>query len=461
MAGRKRTRRRIIGAGKALVRIAILVCLLFGFGRSVATTKASAQEAAALRSELLARAVSAENNSLRYLHSTWFRAQCRYQMATVPEGLAKRRGLPSGVAVEVLIPPSGFDGPEGAEIPTRSQASALYATALALHNNTFNEKRAGVSRQEAHRRTAAWANGMVLSYWQDSWSRGWQSALWVYYMSYGAHLVWESVPGVTKELIDAAVESEADRLLATPPPFYKDADGNVLHRGDSKSEENGWNGAFLLMAAREYPDHPHSFAWEKQARNYMVTALATPDQVGTDPRITGSNLNADGTVTNHGRINPDYMMSASEMAMRSDLISADASTTPPSEAHNNLPRMWSGLTELEFDPAKGFKEPGGTIYRLDERGSPSASMYYPEGPDWSATRRFNAAEMDTEIWAVTGDRLAYDFAAAHLDFTLAQQARHGDGRTFAKGETKFPEEEQFVAATTAEIVARVLYLRVP
>jgi hypothetical protein len=365
------------------------------------------------------------------------------------------------VAVEVLIPPGGFDGPSGVEVPTRSQASALYATALALHNKTFNEKVVGVSREEAHRRCAAWTNGMVVSYWQDGWLKGWQSALWVYYMSYGAHLVWDSIPGVTRELVDAAVESEADRLLAVPPPFYRDASGVERYKGDSKSEENGWNGAFLLMAAREYPNHPNAWAWEKQARNYMVTALATPDQVGTDPRIKGSNLNPDGTVTNHGRLNPDYMMSASEMAMRSDLVSADSSVTPPEEAHNNLPLMWSGLTELVFDPAKGYKQPGGTIYRFDAAGNATATMYYPAGSDWSSLRRFNAAEMDSEIWAVTRDPLALEFALKHLDFTLALQARHADGRTFGPKETTFREEEQFVAATSAEIVARILYVKTP
>lgn len=461
MAGRRTTQRRIIRASKILVRVTVLLCLVFMFGRSVATTKAIDQAAAEQRTQLLTRAVKVQNNSLRYLHSTWFRSQCRYQMSQVPEGLTKRRGLPSGVAAEVLIPPGGFEGPYGAEIPTRSQASALYATALALHNNTFNEQRVGISREEAHRRCAAWANGMALSYWQDSWLKGWQSALWVYYMSYGAHLVWDSIPGATRELIDAAVESEADRLLAVPPPFYLDGSGKVLHKGDSKSEENGWNGAFLLMAAREYPNHPNAWAWEKQARNYMITALATPDQVGTDPRIKGSNLNPDGTVTNHGRINPDYMMSASEMAMRSDLVSADASMTAPEEAHNNLPLMWSGLTELQFDPAKGFKQPGGTIYRFDSEGKATANMYYPLGPDWSSLRRFNAAEMDAEIWAVTREPLALEFALRHLDFTLALQARHKDGRTFARKETAFPEEEQFVAATSAEIVARILHLKTP
>lgn len=444
--------------GEAIKR-AILAVVLLSLICYVAATSGASMAAAQLHAEqratLLRFATKAQNNSLRYIHTAWFASTYQYQSVTVTSTAGTDAGGEATETIEVLAPPGGFVGPSGAELPTRSQASAIYATAFALRNGTFQASRVGVSRAEALRRTVAWTNGLALSHERDTWARGWQSPLWVYYLSYGAHQVWDSVPPATRRLVDRAVASEADRLLDMPPPFFRTPAGAMLYKDDSKSEENGWNGTFLLMAATQYPNHPHASAWGRQARAYLITANATPQQLGSDPRILGSNLNADGTVTNHGTINPDYMFATAESALRCDLI-CDGTDVRAPESHNNLLYVWNALTRLRFVAGQGYQAPGGTIYGYTAHGHPTASIYYPQRPDWSADRRFNAAEMDVEIWASTGDVLAYDFARAHLAHTLGQQARHEDGRTFSAGETRFPEDEQFVAASSAEMVARLL-----
>jgi hypothetical protein len=434
-------------------------------------TPALASSRASQKSTLLSLAVKAQNNSLRYLHKTWFpqgyHAYSTAAVSSLPIGSVTET---TGV-LEVLDPWHGYSV-AGQEDPlaaggrfftssggtvgtTRRQASATYATALALGDGTFDATRVGISRQEALRRTVAWTNGMAISHARKDWGCRWQTALWTYYLGAGSRQIWSSLPTATQELVTLAVSTEATRLAQTPPPFYRSTSGKVISRGDSKSEENAWNAALLFLAAREYASDPiQAEAWEKQARLYMITSYATPSQVGRDPRIKGSNLNPDGTVTNHGHINPDYMASYGEMLIKYQLVAADCNSRAPAEGSNNFSRVWRGFTRLSFSPKK-YRKPGGTIFRKSH-GQPTSNVYYPEGADWSKTRRFGFAETSVEMWARGGvDAESYGFARAHLLYTLKQQARHSDGRVFSAGETRFTEEEQFAAASFSEMVARL------
>lgn len=49
---------------------------------------------------------------------------------------------------------------------------------------------------------------------------------------------------------------EADRLIDYEVPYYRDANGNVVFKGDSKAEENSWNSTILVIAAAMMPEHP-------------------------------------------------------------------------------------------------------------------------------------------------------------------------------------------------------------
>jgi hypothetical protein len=439
-------------------RIGVFVAIVLAMAASVAgaatATVTARQEQQAT---LLNHSVEAQNNALRYVHTTWFTET--YGRVVSISGLARSTAAAdltvNSPQLDMLAPVGGFTGPLFAEKPVRSQASALYATALALDTGTYDAERVGVSRAEALRRTVAWSNALAASYENDRWARTWQSPLWVYYLSFGAHQVWDSVPQRTRTLIDGAVASEANHLLKRKPTYYRDAEGAVLRQGDSQAEENAWAGTLLLLAASQHPRHANASAWREHGRAHLRAAHATPEQTKLDKSLAGSNLNGDGTVINHNKINPDYMLCVAETATRCDLLAADTGAPVPPDCYDGLGLVWRSLTSLEFDPAAGFVAPGGTIYQRDGENQPAASIYYPQGPDWSSERRFNAAEMDVEIWALHADGAAYEFARLHLLATLAQQARHRDGRMFAAGESTFPEEEQFAAASCAEIVARL------
>ncbi len=382
------------------------------------------------RLSLLDSATRLTNNALKYLHTTYWEANYHYEVVG---------------GMEMALPAVPLTN----EASIRPQASALCATALMLNTGRYDPATTGVSANEARRRVVAWSNALALSYNEQRWGKGWQSALWTYYWAFGSKQVWSSLPPATRTRVTAAVTAEANYLLTIPPPFYADKNGKVLSPGDSKSEENAWNASLLFMAAKMFLAQPSAAKWDAQARWYMIAAYASPQQIGTDRRITGSNINSDGTVINHGYINVDYFTCQAEFAMKSHIVARQTGTSAPWECSNNLALVWRALTRLRFT--------GGTIYRLDPARRPSADVYYPYGCDYSSYRKFNLAQMDVEAFLQHVDKQAFAWANAHLKYTLAQQARHVDGHAFAAGENANPGDEPFLAVTGAEMVARLLY----
>jgi hypothetical protein len=67
--------------------------------------------------------------------------------------------------------------------------------------------------------------------------------------------------------------------------------------------------------------------------------------------------------------------------------------------------------------------------------------------------------VDVEVFGAKIDPKSYGWAKAHLDYTLHQQSSHKDGRSLSKGETAHPEDEQFAAATLAEMTYRLGSMR--
>jgi len=438
------------------LRIVSVVCAVAVFVVAGTWLSSSQRDAsmtrAAQRRELQALSNLALNQSLRYLHTTWWHQQgFSYQTTDVAASEAHLAGVTGTQTIVVLAPRGGFGA---GEMPIRGQAMAAYATELALHEGLYDAATVTVSAAQARRRVVGWTNGLALSYAHDGWGHAWESALWVYYLGFTARQAWADLPAATRGLVRSAVASEADHLLAIPPPYYRDATGTVVSPGDSKAEEDAWNAALLFLAAREFPDEPHAKRWEEQGRAYASAAWASPDEVGSRG-IAGSNIATDGTVTNHDRdIDPDYMLTDAEFVAKMNLLAREFDAPPSSETMNGFFRVWWGLTVPKF-PSPPYQKPGGTIYRRGPGHSATSQLYFPSGGGWSSTRSDAAALMDEEAFEARNDPKAADWARAHLAYVLWQQSRHRDGRIFSAGETGYPLDEQLAAANEAELSARL------
>jgi hypothetical protein len=145
--------------------------------------------------------------------------------------------------------------------------------------------------------------------------------------------MWDQLPPDDGELVRKMVEDEAIRLVGFDVEYFRD-DNDQLTLNDqlnipprkerSAQEENAWNAQFLYLAVNMMPDHPQRPAWEYKAAELAISANArvvdrqstTTLAGGRQVRhwLHGSNVEADGTVINHGIVHPDYMATAAYSA---------------------------------------------------------------------------------------------------------------------------------------------------
>lgn len=399
--------------------------------------------------QLKVSAAKTTNNSLKFLHTTWWNAN----YSTNPTNYDT-----------IVMPKTGkFSTSVTTEVTIRSQAMAAYATALALGGKYYDPQITTVPEATARLHTVGWINGMANHYKvSNSWGHNEFAALLLDYTALAAKQVWDSLPAVTKDILNGAVRDEANYWSTRAPLYYMDNTGKILYPGDTQSETVGMVGNLLLMASRAYSDVADTETvskWENQARLYQLASYASPSQVGTDPRINGSNINNDGTVTNHNHLAVDYTFAYGEFMQTNQVIANQSKTLLPEEALNNFNLIWNAATKTNFTypTYNGLATYpfGGTILRKDNAGNSIAAIYYPQGPDTGTAMagseyKFKPIGMAIEAFLKNGDETGYGWAKAFQQYVLNQQSRHSNGRVFAAEELTSVEYESFVAMLMAE-----------
>ena len=249
---------------------------------------------------------------------------------------------------------------------------------------------------------------------------------------------------------------EADRFIDYKVPYYQDKTGHIITPGDTKAEENAWNSNILTIACDMLPEHPHFQRWWEKNRELQISAYARPsdlksgktvDGVVLSKILQGSNMNEDGTVVNHNRIHPDYMVAFMHNATNVLLDRLAHRPILESSIHNgNI--IYQALTSHPF----GMQQR--TIYCRDENGNATSRMYFPEGNDWGTGRQANYWLMDVLAHEFRFDRgispCAYDWAATRTDIMLNKMQQNQSGRYFNnKKENSFDSAEEFFAAQIA------------
>ena len=169
--------------------------------------------------------------------------------------------------------------------------------------------------------------------------------------------------------------------------------------------------------------------------------------------LPGSNLNEDGTVINHHRLHPDYMVAGLLEFSPVEFYSL-ARRPVPEAGIFNLDIPYRALADLRFTPGeiidgKPVLPPGGTIFQ-----SNSSDIYYPQGNDWGTKRRLNFAYADALVAVFSKDPALRQRAAAwereHAGKVLQMQGRFQDGRTYgALSEDTYPSREEWIAAAAS------------
>lgn len=140
----------------------------------------------------------------------------------------------------------------------------------------------------------------------------WQPALWV---ALAARAVWllrdDLTPGTVAAAL-AALQWEADRFTDVTPVYWTHPEGWVITPGDTRAEENSWNGLCLAVA----------YAWTGEAKyrqaaiKFALASQQTRQNVELQDVVSGVNLvelggwnqRDDFLVENHNTIHPNYVV---------------------------------------------------------------------------------------------------------------------------------------------------------
>ncbi|HEY8719181.1 hypothetical protein [Pengzhenrongella sp.] len=294
----------------------------------------------------------------------------------------------------------------------------------------------------------------------DGWGFQLQSGMWAALAGQAAWLQWHHLAEQDRQNVIRMVVAEADQPIMTEPQFWKDAAGVEVYPGDTKAEEMAWISMIWQLAVAMLPDHPHAPVWAQRVIEFHAAAWAKPADLKSTGvlhgqpvpgYLSGSNVSADGTLENHGRIHPDYMAAAT-LTLQSGILSALSDRPTPAAAVRNIGSVWAALSKVVF--ASGpYDAPGGTIYKPG-----SAALYYPEGNDWStaglSTRVMDKAAFDVMVSSFDLDGTVTPNAAAwadlHLGAVVALQARDSTGQVYQSvGEDKYLNPEQWISMNAA------------
>jgi hypothetical protein len=321
----------------------------------------------------------------------------------------------------------------------RSANSALAASILVSSSNYKKEN--GISRSQIID-YARWNIRSIAcqhtSLTQGGWGDSWQSALWAVTTAQAGWLLWPELSKAEKSYVASMIAAEADYVSERGPRYFQDRAGNDISAGDSKSDEVSWDLMAPSLARAMMPKHPHAKVWLEAGIAQSIAAFARPSDlqstqmvngVSIGVRLPGTNANEDGTVTNHGMVNPDYTQNVQHLWWAATTLRA-AKQSVPEAYFLNADIVYRALAVVEF-PSPPYEAPGGTVYQ------PGGQIYYPMGVGWGNRRPATFVGVDgfANVYAAT-DTNAASFLAAHAYDARALQLRFTDGRMYADGKAE-------------------------
>ncbi len=276
---------------------------------------------------------------------------------------------------------------------------------------------------------------------QGGWGGTWQSTLWAVTAGQAGWLLWDKLSQAERGYVAAMVESEANAAARRGPRYFRDRAGTEISPGDSKADEVSWDLLAPTLAFAMMPKHQNAKMWKESAIALSLAAFSRPGDLRKNQsingvyvgfRLPGTNANEDGTVTNHGIVNPDYTQNVQHLWWAATILRA-AKIPVPEAFFYNADIVYRALSVVDF-PSPPYATPGGTVYK------PLGQIYYPMGISWGVRRPATFVGVDgfANVYSAPDTR-AGEFLAAHARDTRALQLRWDDGHIYAEGN----EEESY------------------
>lgn len=368
---------------------------------------------------LLCGTLSAQTSQETYL-------QCLTNFETYAESIWTNANYPGAP------PDSGYWGDGGntgnGGIRGNSGIAVAYATlVVALPDDPGTSNRLSRIRQALNYDTGTHVTGgyTTISGGKWGWSSGtlatctsqsgadWQSAEWSGSMGLACLLAESNLPAATVSNVQRVVASEANHRAAIPPCT------RILSDGDTKAEENAWDGNILSLAAAWMTNDVNTSNWLYAAKDYLVNTYTVSEPDLITPNTDGDSLASwISTVTifpsyaleNHDFYHPTYEMVAGMSSGDSLLMARLADTNTAAQllpfAEHNVMAVWSN--------------------NLDNVLTDTGDFAYPAGVDWSV-RDFEHNSYITWMAAHFNDPLARWADGELSQCVRYRQKVNGDG----------------------------------
>ena len=324
----------------------------------------------------------------------------------------------------------------------RSANAAFSAAVLVSSSNYVKDNRITRSMlldyARWHLRSISCSHGAISP---GGWGNDWQSTLWAVVAGQAAWMLWDELSAQERAYTAAMVFSEAEYAAQRGPRYFRDRLGLEQSAGNSFSDEVSWDLLAPALAYAMFPNHPHQQKWRDSMIAMAIASFARPSNlknntfvngISVSVRLPGTNANEDGTVTNHGIVNPDYTQNVQHLWWAATLLRAGRQAVPEA-LFLNADIVYRALAVVQF-PSPPYAAPGGTVY------APGGQIYYPMGVSWGIRRpaTFVGVDAFANVYAAP-DTNAGAFLAAHAYDTRALQLRFRSGRIYSPG----PQEESY------------------
>ena len=270
------------------------------------------------------------------------------------------------------------------------------------------------------------------------WGLQWQSALWATTAGQAGWLLWDKLSEQERAYVASMVASEADAVAARGPHYYRTRAGVEISPGNSKADEVSWDLTAPALALAMMPGDKRAETWRRTVVEYAIAAFARPSDltnnvvvngVNISKNLPGTNANEDGTITNHGIVNPDYIQNVLHLWWAASMLRS-AKVPVPESLFLNADIVYRALTVVKFE-SPPYAAPGGIVYK------PGGQIYYPQGVKWGARRpaTFTGVDSFASLYSAP-DTHAAKFLAAHARDTRGMQQRWADGRIYDRGDVE-------------------------
>ena len=317
-------------------------------------------------------------------------------------------------------------------VANSAQAAAIMATTSdwkKVNGITRNEL---VSYARWQIRTVACQHGVNSP---GGWGNTFQSALWATVAGQAGWLLWRDLSSQERAYVASMVAAEADYSVARGPFYFRNRAGVELTPGDSRADEVSWDLMAPALAMAMMPKDRRVPTWRATLVSLSIAAFARPSDLTSNGiyngvilrnSLPGTNANEDGTITNHGKVNPDYTQNVQHLWWAASLL-RNAKQSVPSAVFLNADVVYRALAVVNF-PSPPYAAPGGVVYQ------PLGQIYYPMGVGWGVRRpaTFTGVDGFANVYAAA-DTKAGEFLAAHARDTRALQLRWTDGHIYAPG----------------------------